>query len=390
MEGAITVVCPLTLKRIEKSFSKFLNVSVGKRLFQIWRMYTHHAKDYLLKAARKSNEMLEPYEGKLSRTVLRGESGSNTADPLDYAPLVERLHGQVIKISPTSTNYINPMDLNLDYSDDESPLSLKSDFILSLCELIVGGKEGLQPVQKTIIDRCVRLVYNEYLNDPKPENMPILEDLYNLLREQEEKEAQYIATALEIYVTGSLNVFNHQSNVDIDNRIVCYDIKELGKQLKKIGMLVVQDQVWNRVTINRAAHKSTRYYIDEMHLLLKEEQTAAYTVEIWKRFRKWGGIPTGITQNVKDLLSSREVENIFENSDFVYMLNQAGGDRQILAKQLGISTHQLSYVTHSGEGEGLLFYGSTILPFVDHFPKNTELYRIMTTKPQELKKKEDE
>ena len=307
----------------------------------------------------------------------------------EYAPLVERLHGQVIKISPTSANYINPMDLNLDYSDDESPLSLKSDFILSLCELIVGGKEGLQPVQKTIIDRCVRLVYQTYLNDPRPENMPILEDLYDLLRAQEEKEAQYIATALEIYVTGSLNVFNHRSNVDINNRIVCYDIKELGKQLKKIGMLVVQDQVWNRVTINRAAHKSTRYYIDEMHLLLKEEQTAAYTVEIWKRFRKWGGIPTGITQNVKDLLSSREVENIFENSDFVYMLNQAGGDRQILAKQLGISPHQLSYVTHSGEGEGLLFYGATILPFVDHFPKNTELYRIMTTKPQELKKEDE-
>ena len=307
----------------------------------------------------------------------------------EYAPLVERLHGQVIKISPTSSNYINPMDLNLDYSDDESPLSLKSDFILSLCELIVGGKEGLQPVQKTIIDRCVRLVYQTYLNDPRPENMPILEDLYNLLRAQEEKEAQYIATALEIYVTGSLNVFNHQSHVDINNRIVCYDIKELGKQLKKIGMLVVQDQVWNRVTINRAAHKSTRYYIDEMHLLLKEEQTAAYTVEIWKRFRKWGGIPTGITQNVKDLLSSREVENIFENSDFVYMLNQAGGDRQILAKQLGISPHQLSYVTHSSEGEGLLFYGSTILPFVDHFPKDTELYRIMTTKPQELKKEDE-
>ena len=302
----------------------------------------------------------------------------------EYAPLVERLHGQVIKISPASDNYINPMDLNLDYSDDESPLSLKSDFILSLCELIAGGKDGLQPVQKTIIDRCVRLVYQNYLNDPRPENMPILEDLYNLLRAQDEKEAQYIATALEIYVTGSLNVFNHRSNVDISNRIVCYDIKELGKQLKKIGMLVVQDQVWNRVTVNRAAHKSTRYYIDEMHLLLKEEQTAAYTVEIWKRFRKWGGIPTGITQNVKDLLSSREVENIFENSDFVYMLNQAGGDRQILAKQLGISPHQLSYVTHSGEGEGLLFYGSTILPFADHFPKDTELYRIMTTKPQEI------
>ena len=263
-----------------------------------------------------------------------------------------------------------------------APLVLKSDFILSLCELIVGGKDGLQPVQKTIIDRCVRLVYQDYLNDPRPENMPILEDLYDLLRAQDEKEAQYIATALEIYVTGSLNVFNHRSNVDINNRIVCYDIKELGKQLKKIGMLVVQDQVWNRVTINRAARKSTRYYIDEMHLLLKEEQTAAYTVEIWKRFRKWGGIPTGITQNVKDLLSSREVENIFENSDFILMLNQASGDRQILAKQLNISPHQLSYVTHSGEGEGLLFYGNVILPFVDRFPRG-ELYDLLTTKPQE-------
>lgn len=301
----------------------------------------------------------------------------------EYGPLVERLHGQVIKISPTSTQYINPMDLNLNYSDDENPLSLKSDFILSLCELIVGGKDGLQPVEKTIIDRCVRLVYQNYLNDPRPENMPILEDLYDELRRQDEKEAQYIATALEIYVTGSLNVFNHRTNVNINSRIVAYDIKELGKQLKKIGMLIVQDQVWNRVTINREAHKSTRYYIDEFHLLLKEEQTAAYSVEIWKRFRKWGGIPTGITQNVKDLLASREVENIFENSDYIYMLNQAAGDRQILARQLNISPHQLSYVTHSGEGEGLLFYGSVILPFVDRFPKDTELYRIMTTKLSE-------
>ena len=300
----------------------------------------------------------------------------------EYGPLVERLHGQVIKISPTSPHYINPMDLNLNYSDDENPLSLKSDFILSLCELIVGGKDGLMPVEKTIIDRCVRMVYRDYLSDPVPEKMPILEDLYNELRRQEEKEAQYIATALEIYVSGSLNVFNHRTNINIENRIVSFDIKELGKQLKKIGMIIVQDAVWNRVTVNREAHKSTRYYIDEMHLLLREEQTAAYTVEIWKRFRKWGGIPTGITQNVKDLLSSREVENIFENSDFILMLNQASGDRQILAKQLNISPHQLSYVTHSGEGEGLLFYGNVILPFVDRFPRG-ELYDLLTTKPQE-------
>ena len=306
-------------------------------------------------------------------------------DPEDeYSALVQRLGGQVIDISPTSDQYINPMDLTLNYSEDDNPLTLKSDFILSLCELIVGGKSGLEPVEKTIIDRCVHMVYREYLQDPIPEKMPILGDLYQLLREQPEKEAQRLATALEIYVTGSLNVFNHRTNVKIKSRIVCYVIKKLGKQLKKFGMQVVQDQVWGRVSENREQKKSTRLYIDEMHLLLKEEQTAAYTVEIWKRFRKWGGIPTGITQNVKDLLSSREIENIFENSDFIYMLNQAAGDRSILARQLNISPHQLSYVTNSNAGEGLLFYGNVIIPFVDHFPKDTELYSIMTTRPEDL------
>ena len=302
----------------------------------------------------------------------------------EYAPLVQRLKGQVIKISPNSTQFINPMDINGNYSEEENPLALKADFILSLCELVVGGKEGLLPVEKTVIDRCVHLIYRRYFADPRPENMPLLEDLYEALLQQEEKEAHHVATALEIYVKGSLNLFNHRTNVDVNNRIVCYDIKELGKQMKKIGMLVVQDQVWGRVTANRSAGRSTRYYVDEFHLLLKEEQTAAYSVEIWKRFRKWGGIPTGLTQNVKDLLSSREVENIFENSDFVYMLNQAAGDRQILAKQLNISPHQLSYVTHSGEGEGLLFFGNVILPFVDRFPQELELYRIMTTKLGEV------
>ena len=301
----------------------------------------------------------------------------------EYWPLVKRLHGQVIKISPTSKQYVNPMDLNLDYSDDDTPLSLKVDFILSFCDIVVGAKEGLKPVEKTIIDRCVRLVYRDYLADPRPENMPILQDLYNCLRAQDEKEAQFLSTALEIYVTGSLNVFNHRTNVDIDNRVVCYDIKELGKQLKQLGMLVVQDQVWNRVTRNREAGKTTRYYVDEFHLLLRGE-LAAWSVEIWKRFRKWGGVPTGITQNVKDLLASPEIENILENSDYICMLNQAPGDRQILAKKLNISPHQLSYVTQANEGEGLLFYGNVIVPFVDRFPKDTEMYRLMTTKPNEI------
>lgn len=302
----------------------------------------------------------------------------------EYSPLVARFGGQVIKISPTSDQFINPMDINMNYSDDDNPIALKADFILSLCELIVGNKDGLRPVEKTVIDRCIRQIYQKYFENPGQENMPILGDLYQALLAQEEPEAKHVATALEIYVSGSLNVFNHRTNVELTNRLVCYDIKDLGKQLKKIGMLVVQDQVWGRVTENRSQGRSTRYYMDEMHLLLREDQTAAYTVEIWKRFRKWGGIPTGITQNVKDLLASKEVENIFENSDFIYMLNQAVGDRQILAKQLNISPHQLSYVTHSGEGEGLLFYGNVILPFVDRFPTNTELYRIMTTRLSEV------
>ena len=302
----------------------------------------------------------------------------------EYNPLIYALKGQVVKLSPTSRDYLNPLDININYSDEENPLALKSDFVLSFCELIIGGRDGLEPIEKTVIDRSVTRIYQKYFENPTPANMPILENLYEEIKKQPEQEAGRIASALELYVKGSLNVFNHHTNVDISNRIVCFDIKELGKQLKKLGMLVVQDQIWNRVTINRNEHKSTRYYCDEFHLLLKDEQTAAYSVEIWKRFRKWGGIPTGITQNVKDLLSSAEIENIFENSDYIYMLNQAQGDREILAKKLGISPQQLSYVTQSGAGEGLLFYGNTIIPFIDRFPKDTKLYGLMTTIPQEV------
>lgn len=307
----------------------------------------------------------------------------------EYSALTQRFHGQVIRLTPAGSDnpeeqYINPLDINPNYSEDDNPLALKADFILSLCELMVGRKEGLRPVEKTVIDRCVHAIYKPYFENPVPENIPILEDLYQALMAQEEKEAHYVAAAMEIYVRGSLNSFNHRTNVDRQNRMICYDIKSLGKQLKKMAMLVVNDHVWGRVTQNRSVGKTTRYYLDEFHLLFKEEQTAAYSVEIWQRFRKWGGIPTGITQNVKELLLSREIQNILENSDFIIMLNQAAGDREILAKQLNISPHQLSYVTHSGEGEGLLFYGNVILPFVDRFPRDTELYRIMTTKLSEV------
>ena len=277
-----------------------------------------------------------------------------------------------------------PLDINLNYSEEENPLALKSDFVLSFCELIMGSKTGLEAIEKTVIDRAVQMIYQPYFADPRPGNMPILGDLMNALLSQHIPEADRVAQALDLYVNGSLNFFNHRTTVDISNRLVCFDIKGLGKNLKKPGMLIVQDAVWNTVTINRAIGRSTWYFVDEFHLLLKEEQTAAYSAEIWKRFRKWGGIPTGATQNPKDLLSSPEIENILENSDFIYMLNQAAGDRKILAERLNISSEQLAYVTNSEPGHGLLFFNNVILPFADDFPKDTELYKLLTTKPSEV------
>ena len=317
--------------------------------------------------------------------ILKTQDHVIVCDPEgEYAPLVKRLHGQIIKLSPTSHDFVNPLDINLNYSEDENPLALKSDFVLSFCELIMGGKSGLEAIERTVIDRAVQRIYQPYFADPRPENVPILSDLHDALTAQHLPEADRVAQALDLYVSGSLSQFNHRTNVDIDNRFVCFDIKELAKNLKKPGMLIIQDQVWNRVTVNRDVGVSTWYYADEFHLLLKEPQTASYSAEIWKRFRKWGGIPTGATQNVKDLLSSPEIENILENSDFICMLNQAAGDRKILAERLNISQEQLKYVTNSAPGEGLLFFENVILPFVDHFPRDTELYRIMSTKPGEV------
>lgn len=304
----------------------------------------------------------------------------------EYYPLVNYLGGQIIKIGQSSKQYINPLDINLNYSDDDDPVSLKADFILSFMELVVGGKSGLKPEEKSAIDFAVSRIYTKYFQNPTPENMPILQDLYDeLLSHKEDAVSQHIAQCMYLYVEGSNNLFNHRTNVDLNNRIICFDIKSLGKTLKKLGMLVVQDAVWNRVTVNREQHKYTRFYIDEFHLLLKDELTAAYSMEIWKRFRKWGGIPTGITQNVKDFLASKEIENIFDNSDFVYMLNQGADDRDILAQKLNISQHQIKYVTNVGQGEGLIFFGDIVQPFVDRLPKDTVMYSLLTTKPAETK-----
>ncbi|MCC9859351.1 ATP-binding protein, partial [Streptococcus agalactiae] len=321
----------------------------------------------------------------MANAILTTDDDVIICDPEgEYGNLVKQFKGEVIKVSAKSKDYLNPLDINMNYGDGDAPLKDKANFIMSMLELVVGGS-GLTAEEKSVIDRCLPRIYEKFFENPIPENMPILQDLYNMLKGQEEKVGKKLATEMEIYVSGSLNVFNHQSNVDLNKQLICFDIKELGTQLKKIGMLVIQDQVWNKVSQNRNTGKSTRYYIDEFHLLLKDEQTSQYSVEIWKRFRKWGGIPTGITQNVKDLLASKEIENIFDNTDFILMLNQATGDRDWLVVKLKISKDQEKFVTNSRAGEGLIFFGNTIVPFVDNFPKDTILYQKMTTKPEEVR-----
>jgi len=305
----------------------------------------------------------------------------------EYVPLVNRLGdiGEVIEISPDSGCHINPMDLNLTESGDDNPLALKADFILSLMELVVGGKDGLEPIERTVIDRCTRLVYREVLKDPETADMPILQDLFETLNAQPEAEAKRLATALEIYCTGSLKVFNHRTNVDTDKRVVCIVLNKLGAGLRKIAMHVTNELTWAAVDNNFRRGIYTWCYYDECHLLLRDKLTASYFVTIWKMLRKKACVPSALTQNVKDFLASREIENILENSEFMVMLSQAAGDREILAKQLCISPHQLSYVTHSNSGEGLLFFGSTTIPFADRFPKETEIYRLLTTRPEDQK-----
>ena len=305
-------------------------------------------------------------------------------DPMgEYAPLVRRLGGQVIEIAPGSPSHINPMDIQLDLDDDESPLSMKADFLLSLCELVVGGKDGLQPIEKTVIDRCVRLIYRDMalgIGDGKP---PLLQDLYEELLKQPEPEARRVATALELYCTGSLNLFNHPTNVNLNSRVVCIVLKGLGENLRKIAMHTTNEFVTAAVNANHKAGIATWCYFDEFHILLRDELTASYFVAVWKMLRKKGCVPSALTQNVKDLLASPAISNILDNTDFLILLSQAQSDRAILAKQLGISEHQLSYITHSNSGEGLLFYGNVTIPFVDRFPKG-EIYNLLTTRPEDM------
>ena len=300
----------------------------------------------------------------------------------EYSPLVRAMNGEVIHISATSENHINPMDMSVEYGDGANPVILKSEFIMSLCEQLIGTT-GLGAIQKSIIDRCTAAVYRDYQQRNYTGTVPTLRDFRAELMKQTEPEAQEIALALELFTNGSLDTFAKPTNVDTKNCLICYDILDLGKQLQSIGMLVVLDSILNRITQNRAKGRSTFIFIDEIYLLFQHEYSANFLFTLWKRVRKYGAFATGITQNVEDMLQSHTARTMLANSEFLIMLNQAPTDREKLADLLNISNNQLGYITNADAGSGLIKVGSALVPFVNRFPKDNKLYKLMTTKPGE-------
>ena len=300
----------------------------------------------------------------------------------EYSSLVRAMGGEVIHISATSPNHINAMDLNKEYGDGANPVILKSEFVLSLCEQLIGSK-NLGAKQKSIIDRCTAGIYREYQSRGYEGIPPTLQDFHRELLSQNESEAKEIALAIELFTDGSLNTFAKHTNVDTNNRLICYDILDLGKQLMPIGMLVVLDSILNRITRNRAQGRKTFVFIDEIYLLFQHEYSANFLFTLWKRVRKYGAYCTGITQNVEDLLQSHTARTMLANSEFLIMLNQAPTDRMELAKLINISSEQMDFIRDVNPGCGLIKVGSALVPFENKFPRNTKLYRLMSTKVNE-------
>lgn len=322
-------------------------------------------------------------KGEIVNLMLASDSEILIIDPeREYSPLVNAMGGEVINISATSPNHINAMDMNKDYGDGANPVILKSEFIMSLCEQLIGGT-NLGAKQKSIIDRCTASVYRHFQQCNYQGTPPTLQDFREELLKQSEPEAREIALAIELFTDGSLNTFAKPTNVDTGNRLICYDILDLGKQLLPIGMLVVLDSILNRITQNRAKGKNTFIFIDEIYLLFQHEYSANFLFTLWKRVRKYGAYATGITQNVDDLLQSHTARTMLANSEFIVMLNQASTDRLELAKLLNISDLQMSYITNVDAGHGLIKVGSSLVPFANKFPLGTKLYKLMTTKPGE-------
>ena len=305
----------------------------------------------------------------------------------EYGPLIKMLGGEVIRVSASSPHHINAMEINRDVEMDENPISIKSEFLISLFDQMLksgnarlGGGVGAK--DKSIIDRCTISVYADFLSG-KSNEMPTLVDFRNELLKQPEEEARQLALSLEMFATGSLNTFAHKSNVNVGKRIICYDILELGDQMKSIGLLIMLDNITNRVIQNRFRGVYTRVYTDEAHLLFKNPYSAEVLLSSWRRYRKYGGLLTAITQNISDCLLNETARNMLSNSEFLLLLNQSPSDRKDLSELLNISETQMSYITNAGAGRGLIKVGGSIVPFINDFPTDTDLYKLMSTKPGE-------
>jgi type IV secretory pathway VirB4 component len=327
----------------------------------------------------------------LNENLIRPGDDVIVIDPeAEYVHLIEAFGGEVVKISAESSDYINPFDITDAYSDDEAgrqnPIAMKSEFILSLCELIISRNTSrIESKEVSILDRVIGLTYRPYFTaKPTSRQMPTFKDFFKILKEQPEPEAKQLALSLELYIEGSLSLFSHRTTIDTTSQFIDFDISGLGGQLQPLAMLVVLDQIWNRVTLNRELGKRTWIYIDEIYLLFQNEYSSLFLKSLFKRARKWGAVMTGITQNVEELLLSEDARSMLSNSEFICMLSQSKNDREQLAELLNLSPEQISYVTNAQPGQGIIYCSGAVVPFINRYPENTELYKLMTTKIDDI------
>ncbi len=380
-----SILMPFNIKEVASQNGNYYGLhSVNSKLVVLNRKMLKNANGWIFGDSGSGKSFTAKRE--IANTIMNNDDDVIIIDPSrEYTYLAKAFGGEVIDISAQSKNYINPMDMDENYSDNDDPIVLKSDFILSLCEVIIGGNYGLTPRQKTIIDRCVRKVYREFVQDYDKDKMPTLLDFYNELLKQKEEEAEDIAIALELYVKGSLDVFAHKTNIDSKNRILCFDTSGLGKSLKTLGLLIMLDAVWNRVIDNFKKGKATWIYIDEVHLFFKNEYAINFLQELYKIIRKWGGIPTGITQDIDDLLKNEQAITMLNNSQFIVMLGQSNLNAKRISEVFSLSDSQSSHLVNAEKGSGLIFYGGAVIPFKDKFPNDLKLYDIFDTTPESTK-----